>query len=181
MADTLFGPRSDAVLSPCGTYRYLLTREWGDHGSAAATFIMLNPSTADADRDDPTIQRCIRFAQAWGCGALRVVNLYAIRATDPKVALAHPEPIGYGNPTWLYDSCDLAAINGWPLIAAWGNNAPESRVRTFVDLLGKSASHLSALGVTSSGAPKHPLARGRHRIPDDALPTPWRLREAADA
>ena len=71
-----------AILSPCCQYRYVLTRQWND--SEPVTWIMLNPSTADADKDDPTIRRCIGFAKAWGHGGIHVVNLFAFRATFTK-------------------------------------------------------------------------------------------------
>src|SRR4051812_40135006 len=86
----LFGPEptpapptvlGSAILSDCDRYRYLLGREWAD--GPTAVFVMLNPSTADALHNDPTIRRCLRYAQVWGCGALMVANLYAWRATDP--------------------------------------------------------------------------------------------------
>src|SRR5689334_20041621 len=70
-----------AVLSPCGLYRYRLTRRWGD--GPALLFVMLNPSTADATEDDPTIRRCTGFAKREGMPAIEVVNLFAWRATDP--------------------------------------------------------------------------------------------------
>ena len=73
----------NAVISACGRYRYLLTRRVGP-GTRAVTFIMLNPSTADATRDDPTIRRCIGFARSWGIGGVDVVNLFAFRATEPR-------------------------------------------------------------------------------------------------
>src|SRR5438105_250311 len=82
--DDLLGQRAgSAWFSPDKQYRYLLTRSW-DHIPQAMTWIMLNPSTADAFRDDPTIRRCISFARREGCGSIRVVNLFALRATDPR-------------------------------------------------------------------------------------------------
>lgn len=85
-------PRS-AVLSDCKTYRYALWRQFGESERCAA-FIMLNPSTADAETDDPTIRRCVDFAASWGCGRLLVLNLFAVRATSPKDMKAHTAPSG---------------------------------------------------------------------------------------
>lgn len=75
-------PQGDAVFSGCGRYRYRLTRELG--GKLTLTVVMLNPSTADGSKDDPTIRRCKGFAKDWGYGRLVIVNLYAFRATDPR-------------------------------------------------------------------------------------------------
>jgi hypothetical protein len=90
-------PTSDteraAVLSECGRYRYVLTRTW-DHDLAACAFIGLNPSTADAHEDDPTIRRCIRFARDWGHGGLIMLNLFAWRSTDPRGLLDAIFPVG---------------------------------------------------------------------------------------
>src|SRR5262249_14212908 len=93
--------RRAAVISDCGRYRYSLTRRWGDAAEPRALFVMLNPSTADAEQDDPTIRRCIGFAKAWGMGSLEVVNLYALRATDPAALLSAPDPIGPKNDTMI--------------------------------------------------------------------------------
>lgn len=71
-----------AEFSGCGRYRYSLRRRWAD-GGPPACWIMLNPSTADAEKDAPTIRRCIGFSKAWGHNALVVVNLFALRSTDP--------------------------------------------------------------------------------------------------
>ena len=87
--------KSDAVISDCGKYRYRLTRKWG-YGRPCG-FIMLNPSTADALHDDPTIRRCVGFAKAWGCGALIVVNLFAVRATSPREMMRADDPVGPEN------------------------------------------------------------------------------------
>jgi hypothetical protein len=83
----------NAVTSECGKYRYLLTRQVG-FGDRTAAFIMLNPSTADAVNDDPTIRRCIGLARRWGCGRLVVANLFAIRATDPAEVRKASDPVG---------------------------------------------------------------------------------------
>ncbi|MDB5297796.1 MAG: hypothetical protein JWO31_3779 [Phycisphaerales bacterium] len=75
--------RAAAVLSPCERYRYVLHR-WWDESKPAVCWLMLNPSTADAATDDPTIRKCCGFARAWGAGGIAVVNLFALRATDPR-------------------------------------------------------------------------------------------------
>ena len=81
-----------AIISACGQYRYQLTREAHDQFATRgpALFIMLNPSTADAELDDPTIRRCRGFAKAWDCAGIVVANLYALRATDPAALWTHP-------------------------------------------------------------------------------------------
>jgi len=88
-----------AVISKCGRYRYLLTRKWGKR-TDFATFVMLNPSTADGFRDDATIRKCIGFAKRWGFDGIQVVNLFAWRSRDPLDLLAndidvHCEICGY--------------------------------------------------------------------------------------
>ena len=144
-----------ALISPCGRYRYRLTRNWGE--GTVAMFVMLNPSTADADDDDPTIRRCIGFAQSWGCGGLCVVNLYALRATDPrdlwKVDAA--QRVGPDNDVHLRLVASGAASVGGPLVAAWGANAKPSRVAWVREFPGMD--RLSHLGLTRGGQPKHPL------------------------
>src|SRR4051812_26865304 len=106
----------NAVISACGRYRYLLTRQVGP-GPRAATFIMLNPSTADATKDDPTIRRCIGFARQWGCGRLSVLNLFAFRATDPAAMKRADDPVGPENKDWferiLTDAGEGRVVCGW--------------------------------------------------------------------
>lgn len=148
-------------------YRYELTRSWARAGSLA-TFIMLNPSTADATNDDPTIRRCIGFARSWGCNGLYVGNLYALRSTEPKGLWVHPDPVGPDNDEHLTDLADRALFFGWPLVAAWGANAKPERVAQVLALPGME--NLQALGITKSGAPRHPLY-----LRSDATLSPWGL------
>jgi hypothetical protein len=146
------------MLSQDGVYRYLLTRKWGsvvDNG--AATFVMLNPSTADATTDDPTIRRCIGFAKAWGLSGLIVVNLYALRSTDPRALRAHADPIGPDNGLYLGDVLDAAAHRGTPVVAAWGAHADPAHARTFARMASARGVELQCLGRTKAGAPRHPL------------------------
>jgi hypothetical protein len=89
-----------AVVSPCGTYRYLLTRQLGA-GTRLGTFIMLSPSTADAERDDATIRKCVGFARRLGCAGLQIVNLFALRAADPAALRLADDPVGSENAVWI--------------------------------------------------------------------------------
>lgn len=144
-----------AVLSEDGVYRYWLTRaipsplRW----VRPVTFVMLNPSTADATLDDPTIRRCLAFATKWGATELRVVNLFALRSTDPKELYKHPDPIGPENRRFL----EQGGRGAHRVIAAWGAHAMRVRpewVREALSILGPS---LSCLRLTADGSPGHPL------------------------
>src|SRR5438309_1272265 len=84
--------RRAALFDPTGRYRYTLTRVW-DPALEPVVFVMLNPSTADASRDDPTIRRCINLARAWGFGSMHALNLFAFRATRPADLRAAPDPV----------------------------------------------------------------------------------------
>lgn len=108
-----------AVLSACGRFRYRLGRQWGEGG--VLLFVMLNPSTADADVDDATIRRCVKFAQAHGFGALEVVNLYAFRATDPKDLRRAGYLAGPENDAHIAAAASECAA----ICVAWGANAAE--------------------------------------------------------
>jgi hypothetical protein len=157
-------PLGSAVLSDCERYRYLLGREWAD--GPTAVFVMLNPSTADALTDDPTIRRCIGYAQAWGCGGLMVANLYAWRATDPDELWAADDPVGPENDAHLYAAAQVAADSGGPLVGAWGANAKADRIAAVLNLPGMD--RLTALAVTKAGQPRHPLY-----LKADLTPQPW--------
>ena len=128
-----------------GPYRYSLTRVW-DAVLPVVTFVLLNPSTADAVQLDPTMRRCVGFAKREGYGGMVIVNLYAFRATDPKVMLAASDPVGPENDRVL------AAVTG-TVIAGWGANAKPARVAQAARLLPP----LHALAVTKAGHPQHPL------------------------
>lgn len=139
----------DATLSIDGTYRYSLTRKWNPLGPSVC-WVMLNPSTADADIDDPTIRRCIRFSQDWGYASMEVVNLFALRATNPKELLTHPQPIGEMNRYCVGRAMDRATR----VVAAWGANKAVSRNPLRHDV---EALNPFVLGVTKNLSPKHPL------------------------
>lgn len=140
---------SSAHFSRCGRYRYALWRTW-DEKCPTMLFIGLNPSTADAIEDDPTIRRCIRFADDRGYGRLAVANLFAYRATKPAVLRKALHPIGKTNNRWLLR---LAAESD-VCVAAWGNGGRHlGRDAEVIALLGD----LKCLGHTTAGAPRHPL------------------------
>lgn len=145
----------NAVISTCGRYRYLLMRQVGP-GPRTATFIMLNPSTADATNDDPTIRRCIGFARQWGCGRLAVLNLFGFRATDPADLKRAADPVGPENKDWFDRT--LRADHDGPVVCAWGvhgDHMGQDRV-VFGWFDGYDIRPL-ALGLTRDGHPRHPL------------------------
>jgi hypothetical protein len=157
--------RRGAVFSPDRRYRYVLFRDWDEaeehRPSLAPTmlFVMLNPSVADADGDDPTIRRCIRFAQTHGCISLSVVNLFALVTTDPRELVrldSHGENvIGPENDGHMGFETRHATIT----VAAWGAHPfATARAREVYPLLDNPV----CLGVTASGAPRHPLYVAGH-------------------
>lgn len=142
-----------ATISECGTYRYDLQR-WWDDSLRACVFVMLNPSTADASRDDPTIKRCVGFAKAWGFGGLAVVNLFAFRATSPDDMKAAADPVGPDNDRHIRRWAEQAG----GVVAAWGTHGVHrGRDREVRALLGRVGVSVSHLGLTNGGHPKHPL------------------------
>ena len=140
---------SSAVFSECRRYRYVLRRIW-DREKPPAMFVGLNPSTADEVRNDPTVTRCIGYAQRWGAGGLIMTNIFAFRSTDPNGLLAIEDPVGPLNNRWLKRLQKEAMI----VIAAWG---------VWGSLKGRGADVLElltdphCLGLTKDGAPRHPL------------------------
>ena len=148
-----------ARISADGRYRYILTRRW--HPTLpSCTFVALNPSTADADQDDPTIRRCIGFARREGCGGLIVANLCAYRATDPAELLIVDDPFGPGNVETIRSlahrrdiSCYIGAWGAWPD----GSRPGAKRGAASMAALVSHWFPLQALGVTAGGQPRHPL------------------------
>ncbi|MDF2434881.1 MAG: hypothetical protein JWP44_4512 [Mucilaginibacter sp.] len=149
------GDASGAVFSECGRYRYILWRWWDDYKPVAA-WVMLNPSTADASSDDPTIRRCIAFTKQWNLGGIVVVNLFAARSTDPALLGAMDDPIGPENDEYIRRVCREAAVN--TIVCAWGvHGALHSRGRDVHARIWQHKGYVSCLGVTKDGHPKHPL------------------------
>lgn len=144
----------EASISSCGTWRYRLTRYWGP--GLMLPFVMLNPSTADAEIDDPTIRRCMSFARREGMGGIVVANLYALRATYPKSLALHPDPDGPGNLMHLETIALEAASDGVPIVCAWGAHRGDQG-KYVADLLRRQGALLACLGKTKDGHPRHPL------------------------
>ncbi len=144
-----------AVISECRKHRLWLSRAWGRQ-DPKLPFIMLNPSTADADVDDPTIRRCMAFARREGYHGIEVVNLFSVRATDPKEVWPLA-PHRRNHPHAEHHLVD-AALNGEPIVCAWGSVPPAAmpRVRDVVNTL-SMLTNLVCLGTTKSGMPRHPL------------------------
>lgn len=146
--------KREAVISECGTYRYRLYREWEQTDKMPVLWIMLNPSTADAIQDDPTIRRVTDFSWRWGFDRVEIVNAYALRSTNPAHLWSHPDPVGPLNDLYIMDAAEYADET----IIAWGVNVEDTRARWVRQLLARfSKNGAGCLGRTKGGHPKHPL------------------------
>ncbi|MBX3323589.1 MAG: DUF1643 domain-containing protein [Phycisphaeraceae bacterium] len=156
-----------------GRYRYALQRQWAA-GGRRVCFCMLNPSTADASKNDPTVRRCIGYAQRWGFDALEVVNIFALRSTDPRGLYEAADPIGPRNDAAIVRAAERAQL----LVLAWGGHGElGGRGREVVRLVSKTKSAM-CLGVTQSGEPRHPLYLSQSELP---MAIPSFVLEAAGA
>lgn len=146
---------SIATFSADRQYRYWLERSWGD--STRLGFLMLNPSTADEVKNDPTVERCQRRAIALGYGGFVVVNIFALRSTDPKGLYKHASPISEPGDLKRNDRAIMQAVKiCGKLVAGWGVHGEyESRYRDVCRML--RGFDLWCLGKTKDGHPKHPL------------------------
>lgn len=151
----LFGAednKSGAIFSECKRYRYKLWRIW-DPTKPFIMFVGLNPSTADQDKDDPTIRKVKAFAKAWGYGGVYMLNLFAIISTDPKILispeLTREERIGPQNDEYL----KVTAWAAEKIIFAWGAFNVDGREVEVMDLIPSAF----ALVINSDGSPRHPL------------------------
>jgi len=144
-----------AVISDCGRYRYTLHRDIPQpvRWVRPMLFVMLNPSTADAEKDDATIRRCLAFAKREGCTSLTVVNLFAWRATDPKELSENmANAVGPENDRYIQEQVSKHGT-GW-IVASWGAHPlAKDRAKRVIHLLGD----VWCLGTTKDGSPKHPL------------------------
>lgn len=165
----------DAAISEDGRYRYALERRWQTElpvqvgrGAgvldAVCLFVMLNPSTADHQVDDPTVTRCVGFARSWGYTALAVCNLFAFRASDPAELYRADDPVGPDNDEWLRVYADRAAL----VVVAWGTRGGHlGRDAAVLDLLERAhGKTIYCLGRTRSGQPSHPLYLTAGLVPE---------------
>lgn len=164
LVDPVFERGSGAVVS--GSYRYLLWRRWqmqfGADLNRMMVWVMLNPSTADAHEDDPTIRKCIGFAKRADCAGIIVANLFAYRATDPRELRKAKDPIGPKNLEYLYDLVTWATERKHPVFAGWGRRGGKLAEEASKSL-GEMAGHhrgnvrLRCFGKNVDGSPCHPL------------------------
>jgi len=144
---------SAALFSPCRTWRYTLTRQWGPL-LPTVNFIGLNPSTADETTLDPTCRRCVGFARAWGFGTYVMTNIFAYRSTDPKALLAVEDPVGRENDAMIIEEAWGADL----VVAAWGvHGALNDRGAQVTKMLQEIGVAVFCLGTTKAGHPRHPL------------------------
>lgn len=138
-----------AIFSPCHNYRYALWRIWKPD-QPYILFIGLNPSKADAQRNDPTIRRCIGFAKQWGYGGVYVTNLFSWRTCYPKMLKATPDPIGPETDDWMLHLKKGAHA----VVACWGNHGGwGDRHQSVIAMFPQ----LYCLKLTKQGYPAHPL------------------------
>jgi hypothetical protein len=144
---------SGALFSACRRWRYLLWRRW-DAARPAANFLMLNPSTADEFKLDPSCTRARLYAERWGYGALIVTNIFGWRATDPEEMKAARDPVGRGNDRAILRAARESAI----VVGAWGNHGAHlGRSLAVRKLLENERIALRVLRMNGSGEPAHPL------------------------
>jgi hypothetical protein len=162
----LDGVHAAAEFSPCGEYRYWLPRTW-DRSSELALWVMLNPSTASAEVDDPTVRRTQEFSRSWGYGAVVVANLFARRCKRP-VHLKDPgDPIGPANDEWLWKLGCRRAVG--LVVAGWGvHGTLHGRDQAVAQMFHRLGRPLYCLGTTKDGHPRHPLY-----VKGDTALEPW--------
>ena len=139
-----------AVMSEDARCRFLLWRNWG-RGPRRCVFIGLNPSTADASRDDATARRCIAFARAWDCTGMLMVNLFATRSTHPDGIVVDQETVTNG----MYQR--VASASADIIVAAWGAHTLARIGYSRADFPLTTNQRLHCLGTNKDGSPKHPL------------------------
>lgn len=180
--DSLGVLKRDALVSPCGKYRYWLTRRWGP--GKVLPYIMLNPSTADALKDDQTVRRCVYFARREGYDGIIILNLYAYRTTYPKELetcdLRGEDPVGPENLQWVREHTKDAK----QVVLAWGGmsfkdmDRHKEVIRATFCVLPRDVSYL-CLGATANESPRHPSRLGNDVQFEEYLPDAYWLPEGS--
>lgn len=153
--------KGGAVISDDRRYRYVLLRNWSDcEIPMSVTFVMLNPSTADAKKNDQTITKCIGFARRWGYDQIIVVNLFGYRSRFPHHLRDQQDPVGPDNDRWIKWALKRSML----VVPAWGRNGDRypRRVEQVMRLIEKRRGivRVECLGLTADGSPLHPLMPG---------------------
>jgi hypothetical protein len=149
--------KSGALFSKCFKYRFLLWRRWSN-GAKFLVFLMLNPSTADEIKNDPTVARCEKRARDWGYDGLYVLNIFAFRSTDPSGLLEVDDPVGNGNNKMILHIVTMVREAGGKVICAWGKHGKIlNRGKRVVKALRKEKVKLHYLKLNNDGFPSHPL------------------------
>ena len=156
---------SEARFSEDRRYRFSLRRTW-DATRPSALFVMMNPSTADIDVDDPTVAKCGRFARFWGYGRLEVGNVCAYRATDKMALLGVDDPVGEGNISSIIEMAQQAGVT----VVAHGQlpKGLQIHAETVCAALRATGVRLHVLRLSKNGTPVHPLY-----LPETLRPVPW--------
>lgn len=180
----MIGPvEREALISNCRLFRWTLTRRWDDR--PILTVVMFNPSTADGLEDDPTIKTlCKRASRTWGFGGIAVVNIIPLRSPQPRDAIAFLEQ----GQSWAIERNEQviteAVKQAGAVLVAWGALAGLSleaegyltHLQEEIEAAAEAADiPMYCMGRTGDGMPKHPMARGKHRVPEDAPLVPWRM------
>jgi hypothetical protein len=141
-----------ARFDPSQRFRYALWRTWANKGARYVNFVMLNPSTADAEVLDPTVTRCVKYSHQWGYDGVHVTNIFALRSTDPRELYAVTDPVGPSNDQFILETADRAAL----VVVAWGTHGRfRDRGMEIAELLVPfKPKHF---GLTRQGQPRHPL------------------------
>ena len=146
-----------AIFSKCNKYRYSLSRIW-DAEKQRCLFIGLNPSTAGASEEDPTIRKLIAYTRSWGYGGFQICNLFAIRSSNPQIISKCDDPIGQLNTNYLH----AAIASNHKHILIWGNWGEQHD--DIEELLERIQEPL-CLGHNMNGSPKHPLYLSKTVVP----------------
>jgi hypothetical protein len=178
--ETPFNPWNGATFSADHRHRYVLWRIWA--AGPLLAVIGLNPSTADEERNDPTVRRAIGYARRWGCAGLVMLNLYGFRATDPQAMRQAPDPMGPQNWDAVLSQTQGVLADGGALLVAWGSHGTHggagARMRGQLEAAGIAC---ACLGYTQGGQPRHPLYLAGASVPEAYLGDGGRLVTQWDA